>query len=441
MREQAVPHAGTQLIIVAERGDEAAFTQQGLEKLAALELQPVSLAPQNRPAYRYLEGTLGQSSRRTMLGALYDLVLMLFAQFPDPKQQKSKRNTHPSAEEQEARRLLVYIFPWESLRVEHTSALRARLVDLVDDATYKPSTSNQHLAALRGILRAAWEMNLMSTDCYYRAINIKDISGESETAGRSLEDGEIERILAACISDPTVKGCRDLAILQLLYITGLRRAEVAGLDRDDYSISTQEVKIRRSKRRKGRTVYLKAEGPRQALEAWLGFRGDAPGPLFLHIRRGGHIVWRSALPPTHSDEEALGQVKETPNLQNLKRKSGRVRAAQERKGEQDGILADDHLSDQAIYNVVVERAAEAGIADLTPHDFRRNHIGDMLTRGIDLSIAQDLAGHANPKTTKNYDPRREMVRADAAAKIDAPCILWQPGVPRRQTRHKTVKPD
>jgi hypothetical protein len=152
--------------------------------------------------------------------------------------------------------LLVYIFPWESLRVEHTSALRARLVDLVDDATYKPSTSNQHLAALRGIL------------------------------------------------------------------TGLRRAEVAGLDRDDYSISTQEVKIRRSKRRKGRTVYLKAEGPRQALEVWLGFRGDAPGPLFLHIRRGGHIVWRSVLPPTHSDEEALGQVKETPNLQNLKRKSG-----------------------------------------------------------------------------------------------------------------------
>ena len=427
-----------QLVIAGSQQYEALFTQEGLEKLAALELEFVSRTHHNRPAYRYLDATLGRSSQRAMREALYDLVLMLFAQFQRPREQNKKRNTHPSKQERAAREMLVYVFPWEGLRIVHTSALRAKLMELVADGVYKPSTANQYLAALRGVLRAAWEMNLMKPDDYYRAINVKNISGDSEAAGRSLEEGEIERLLVACVSDPTVKGCRDLAILQLLYITGLRRSEVAALDRDDYSIATQELKIHRSRRRKGRTVYLKAEGPRLAMEAWLGFRGDAPGPLFLHVRRGGHIVWGSVLPPTCStEEEAPSQGDETQQQEPQKQRRVQDELAQE--GGAGAGEADDHLSDQAIYYVVVERAAEADIEDLTPHDLRRNQIGDMLSEGIDLSIAQDLSGHADPKTTKNYDRRREEVRAEAAAKLDAPVVRWQPGVQRRKTNRQGAK--
>jgi len=432
MEEQATQPAGKSLIVVGAGEEEVSFVQDAREALEALDLHPVSLPLWKQPARRYLLSSLGSSSRRAMTGALYNLVLMLFMQFPNPREREKK--THPTEMEQEGRRQLVYAFPWEGLRIQHTSALRAKLLELVDHDDYKPSTANQHLAALRGVLRAAWEMELMTTDEYQRAINVKDISGDSEPAGRSLHEGEIERILATCVSDPTVKGCRDLAILQLLYITGMRRAEVAQLDRDDYTIATHEMKIRKSKRRKGRTVYLKAVGAREALEAWLGFRGDSEGPLFLHVRRGGHIMWGSVLPPTRSPDDALDQDEKKP------RKSKRTKATvkQGRGDEREEAEADGHLSDQAVYNVVVERAAEAGIHDLSTHDFRRNHIGDLLAKGIDLSIAQELAGHADPKTTKNYDRRPAEVRADAAEKLDAPHIRWQPGVQRRQARKHTV---
>jgi site-specific recombinase XerD len=436
MEEQATQPTGKSLVTVGASEEEVSFVQSAREALEVLGLHPVSLPLWKQPARRYLKSSLGSTSRRAMTGALHNLVLMLFMQFPTNPRER-KRNTHPSEQEQEDRRQLVYVFPWEGLRIQHTSALRAKLLELVDHDDYKPSTANQHLAALRGVLRAAWEMELMTTDEYQRAINIKDISGDSEPAGRSLHEGEIERILAACVSDPTVKGCRDLAILQLLYITGLRRAEVAVLDRDDYTIATQEMKIRKSKRRKGRTVYVKAVGAREALEAWLGFRGDSEGPLFLHVRRGGHIVWGSVLPPTRSPDEALDQDEAKP------RKSKRTKAtAQQGRGdEQEEAESDGHLADQSIYKVVVERAAEAGIHDLSTHDFRHNHIGDLLAKGIDLSIAQELAGHADPKTTKNYDRRPAEVRADAAEKLDAPVIRWQPGAHRRKTRKQATKPD
>jgi integrase len=150
-------------------------------------------------------------------------------------------------------------------------------------------------------------------------------------------------------------------------------------------------------------------------------------------------MWRSVLPPTGTSSGSPDQDYAL-RPHNQKRNSARAVAVQVRQGTRQGGEANDHLSDQAIYNIVVERAAEAKLKNkLTPHDFRRNHIGDMLSRGIDLSIAQDLAGHADPKTTKNYDGRREAVQAEAAAKLDAPQVRWQPGVPRRQARKQTVK--
>jgi integrase len=70
--------------------------------------------------------------------------------------------------------------------------------------------------------------------------------------------------------------------------------------------------------------------------------------------------------------------------------------------------------------VIARRAAEAGVADLSPHDFRRTFVGDLLEKGHDLSTVQRLAGHASPTTTARYDRRGEAPQARATADLRFP---------------------
>ena len=58
--------------------------------------------------------------------------------------------------------------PWNLLRYDHMAALRSRLAEL-----YAPATANKMLAAVRGVLRSAWQLETIDTDAYTRAIAVK----------------------------------------------------------------------------------------------------------------------------------------------------------------------------------------------------------------------------------------------------------------------------
>jgi site-specific recombinase XerD len=336
-----------------------------------------------QPATVYLEG-LGQGSKRTMREALFTLVQLLVPEtvFADPA-------------------LAIATFPWEALRFEHTTVLRARLAE-----RYKHSTANKHLSALKGVLKAAWQLGFVPVEDYHRAIDVKRIRGTALPAGRSLKEGELRALLLACQADHTIKGCRDLALIALLFATGLRRQEITLLDVSDYDRDTHALRVR-GKGQKERVVYVEAPGAYEALDRWLQVRAEVPGPLFPRIRRGGHLVHTFPTETTSLYKE--GEVQTDPPS---------------KQGESTFLL--QRLTAQGVYAVVLERVEEAALLKLTTHDFRRNFVGDLLDHGVDLSTTQKLAGHASPATTARYDRRPEATKKKAAGTLHVPLIRWQP---------------
>lgn len=289
-----------------------------------------------QPAAVYLAG-LSPSSRRTMRGAL-DIIAQL-----------GLGNEKATA----------WDVPWQRLRFQHTQAIRSALQE-----KYAHTTANRMLSALRGTLKAAWKLGLMSAEDYQKAASVESISGETVPAGRALSGGELVGLLETCAQQPL--GVRDAAIISLLYGCGLRRAELVALDIGDYNKEENELVVR-GKGNKQRVVPVGNAAP--ALEDWLRIRGHESGPMF----RG------------------LGN--------------------RNRRGR---------LTDQAVYNMLGKRAKMAGVEKVSPHDFRRTYVGDLLDAGADIVTVQKMAGHSDPATTSRYDRRDSRARHKAASLLHVP---------------------
>lgn len=257
--------------------------------------------------------------------------------------------------------------PWASLRFTHTTALRAALARAVTDGRYAPATANKHIAALRGALKAAWRLGTMDTDDYLRAVDLRPVPGSRLPAGRNVDHDELAALLATCAADGRPAGARDAAIIALAYLSGSRRAELAGLHLADVDLDPPAIRVV-GKGGKQRLVPL-SPTIAPVIEAWLAWRGDQPGPLFCPIDR------RDTVHPGRS------------------------------------------LTGEAIRQVLGRRSLAAGVKALSPHDLRRSYAGDLLDAGADLPAVQQLLGHASPATTSRYDRRGDKARRAAAERL------------------------
>jgi integrase len=228
---------------------------------------------------------------------------------------------------------------------------------------------------LRGILKAARDLDQMTDADYSKAVSIKAVKGETLPRGRALSKGEISGLLDACRRDPSPAGARDAALIALAYGCGLRRAEIASLQLDDYDDQAATLRVL-GKRNKERSLPI-TKGAADALADWIHVRGLEPGALFYPIAKGGKIEHRTVNP-------------------------------------------------QVIYDALAKRAGEAGIKQLSPHDFRRTFVSDLLDQGADISTVQQLAGHANPQTTARYDRRGEATKRKAVELLHIPYTKRQP---------------
>jgi len=253
--------------------------------------------------------------------------------------------------------------PWHQLGFEHLQAVRTKL----QERGQAPATVNLTLSAVRGVMRAAFNLGQINADQFQRICSVGSVKGERLPAGRSLTIGELSALLDTCENTPA--GRRDAALLALMFAAGLRRAEVVNLDLADFDRDNGELRVT-GKGNKQRLLYV-TNGAADALTDWLAVRGETDGPLFLPTRKGGRLESR-------------------------------------------------RMTAQAVYNILKGRAVKASIADFSPHDLRRSFVSELLDRGADIATVQKLAGHANVQTTAKYDRRGEATKRKAIDLLHVP---------------------
>lgn len=312
----------------------------------------VSARPNSRnPAAVYLAG-LAAGSRPAMTGALETMAALLVGKPAAPG--------------------LAMRTNWAALRFSHTAALRAQLAD-----RHSAAYVNKMLSALRGVLKAAWRLGLMGAEDYQRAVDVSDIKGSTVPRGRALTAGELAALMQACSDDATAAGARDAAMLALLRVAGLRRAELCALTLADFEPAAGELRIV-GKGNKQRGAFITSSAA-AALTDWLHVRGHKPGALFCPINRGGLVTLR-------------------------------------------------HMHPAAVYRLLAKRARQANVKEFSPHDLRRTFVSDLLDAGADISTVQRLAGHASVNTTARYDRRPAAAQRKAVELLPLP---YQPRRPRK----------
>lgn len=316
-----------------------------------MELEPAAppLPQPHRadPYHTYLDSLRSTESRRTMRGCLDRIARII-----------TDDDTATGAGQ-----------PWHLLRYPHTTALHAAMLN----KGWSASHINKHLVALRQVLKTAWKLDLISTDDYRKAIDINSVTTTRLPRGQHIPAEAIAAALRACDADTSPAGRRDAAIIAVLYSTGCRRAELAGLRLTDYDRTERSLTII-GKGDKQRLVHLNTAAQAR-LDTWVSTRGATPGALFPPISRGGRIRTTAHGPAT--------------------------------------------MSGQAIADLLARRLP-SGDTPITPHDFRRTFIGELLDAGVDLATTQQIAGHSSPATTARYDRRPLARRRDAVDRLTLP---------------------
>lgn len=86
----------------------------------------------------------------------------------------------------------------------------------------------------------------------------------------------------------TTKNIRDLAIVEFLYATGVRVAELCSLNRDDVQLSSKEIVVY-GKGAKEREVFMTPVSC-MYLKMYLNQRTDDNPALFVSLRKQNHII-------------------------------------------------------------------------------------------------------------------------------------------------------
>ncbi len=219
----------------------------------------------------------------------------------------------------------------------------------------------QHLME-QGRVKASIARKLSAIRSFYRYLlreQMIAVSPVAETSSPKLDKrlpsflsaDEVTRLLEAPdLSTP--QGQRDRAILELLYASGLRVSELAGINIEQVNLSTHEIRVR-GKGSKERMVLM-GEPAADALTAYLN----------------------------QGRRELSGEKKTDAVF--LNRGGGR-------------------LTERSVQYILQGCANRAGVGKrVYPHMLRHTFATHLLDGGADLRVVQELLGHASLSSTQIY---------------------------------------
>ncbi len=214
----------------------------------------------------------------------------------------------------------------------------------------KKSTQNYYLIALRSLLNYFADRDILSLP----SEKIKLAKDKDEKKVHFLNLEQVEKL----VSIPNIQktnGLRDRAILETLFSTGLRIAELVSLDQEQMIIKPTTKDLEISIIGKGghvRTVFF-SEKAIYWIRKYLDTRKDNNKALFI-------------------------------SYQGRKNTSKR-------------------LTDRSIERSIKKYALLAGLSSkTTPHTLRHSFATDLLNQGVDLRLIQEFLGHRNIATTQVY---------------------------------------
>ena len=207
----------------------------------------------------------------------------------------------------------------------------------------KTSSSARKLAALRTFFRYLCREGTLERNPA-RALLSPRLEKRVPT---HLDEGDVARLLE--MPGDSEAALRGRAILEMLYATGIRCAELVGLDLSEVNLRERMVRVL-GKGRKERIVPFGGHA-RDALVAYLAIRARArprSEALFVNARGG-------------------------------------------------------RLTDRSVRLLVAHRVRQMALARrVSPHTLRHSFATHLLERGADLRAIQELLGHASLSTTQRY---------------------------------------
>jgi tyrosine recombinase XerC len=236
-------------------------------------------------------------------------------------------------------------------QVDHR--LLRRYLSYLQTRGYSRSTVARRSSAVKGFFRFLKQRGLINTD----PAAAMSPPRRDRRLPRVLRVEEIDSAQAMQDLHIYKTSLRDMALVELLYATGMRVGELTGLDMEDLDLERGEVRVL-GKGRKERVI------------------------------------------PVHDAARQL--------LANYIQKERPILAANAAEGEREGdplflSAKGGRLSDRGVRRVVDRffRGLEGG-KRISPHTLRHTFATHMLQGGADLRTVQELLGHVDLSTTQIY---------------------------------------
>ncbi len=239
------------------------------------------------------------------------------------------------------------------LTPEHIWEYRVFLSRKYPSKTKKPlkrSTQNYYLIALRALLSYFAAKNIFSLP----ADKIKLSKTGKDKIVNFLNLEQLEKLFSAPDTS-TTQGLRDRAILETLFSTGMRIAELVALNREQIKVKPETKELELGIIGKGgrsRTVYF-SERALIWLKKYLETRNDREKALFINYRS--------------------------------------------KKG------APRRLTPRSIEKIIKKYSILTGLPiTTTPHVLRHSFATDLLSQGVDIRTVQEFLGHKSISATQIY---------------------------------------